>query len=342
MERADLVSRPPTEEVVTRDDLVGLLETSRAPRHYIGLEVSGFLHLGSLLVAGYKVNDFAEAGAECTVFLADWHTVINDKLGGDRGAVGEASGYYRDAFRLVCPRARVVTGSELYAESPGYWEDMVAIAGRMSLARTMRTLTIMGRSEDDRKIALSKLLYPPMQAADIRALGADIAHAGMDQRKIHMLAREVFPRMGWRAPVAVHHRLLPGLSGPGGGGPRALGKMSKSDPGSGIFMHDSDGEIRRKVSGAWCEAGAVRDNPVLEIARAVIFHGGGGLDVERPGRFGGDVSYGSYGQLEEDFAQKRLHPGDLKGAVGRRLAEIVAPVRDRLRPPPGLGADPVL
>jgi len=46
--RLELVERPPTEEVVTREELRELLETSERPRHYIGLEISGPLHLGSL------------------------------------------------------------------------------------------------------------------------------------------------------------------------------------------------------------------------------------------------------------------------------------------------------
>ena len=65
----------------------------------------------------------------------------------------------------------------------------------MSLARTMRTLTIMGRSENEEKVDLAKLLYPPMQAVDIHSLDLDIVHAGMDQRKIHMLVREIFLKM---------------------------------------------------------------------------------------------------------------------------------------------------
>ena len=40
----------------------------------------------------------------------------------------------------------------------------------------------MGRSEDDNKIDVAKLLYPAV-AVDIHSLDVDIAHAGMDQRK---------------------------------------------------------------------------------------------------------------------------------------------------------------
>jgi tyrosyl-tRNA synthetase len=82
-ERLDLIIRDPIEEVVTRDELKGLLETVAYPKHYIGLEVSGKLHLGSLILTGFKINDFINAQLDCTVFLADWHTYINNKLGGD-------------------------------------------------------------------------------------------------------------------------------------------------------------------------------------------------------------------------------------------------------------------
>jgi len=72
----------------------------------------------------------------------------------------------------------------------------------------------MGRSEMDDKIDLAKLIYPAMQAADILSLDLDKVHAGMDQRKIHLLVKDVLPKMKWKVPVAVHHKLLPGLTKP--------------------------------------------------------------------------------------------------------------------------------
>ena len=330
LEKVDLIERPPTEEVVTRDELTELFKTNSSPNHYIGLEVSGFLHLGSLISTGFKINDFVRAGVNCKIFLADWHTLINDKLGGDWEAISKVSRYYQDAFRLVCPDAEIVLGSRLYEERAGYWSELVRFTKHMSIARTMRTLTIMGRSEGDDKIDVAKLLYPAMQAVDIHSLDVDIAHAGMDQRKIHMLVREIFPKMGWSVPVAVHHGLLPGLSRPADPTTEILGKMSKSNPDSGVFVHDSDEEIRRKISRAWCEEADTENNPILEIARTIIFHEFDEMNIERPERFGGDVSYSSYRELESDFAGKKMHPGDLKRAVGDYLVRIVSPIREKL------------
>ncbi len=331
LEKVALIKRAPTEEVVTDDELDELFKTNSSPKHYIGLEISGFLHLGSLISTGFKINDFVKAGVNCTVFLADWHTLINDKLGGDWDIITKVSKYYADAFKLVCPGVNIVLGSELYDSRKEYWRELVEFTKHMSLKRTMRTLTIMGRSEDETKIDLAKLLYPPMQAVDIHSLDLDIVHSGMDQRKIHMLVREIFPKMKWKVPVAVHHKLLPGLSKPADTNEsQILGKMSKSDPNSGIFIHNSDDEIKKKINKAWCEEANTQNNPLLEIARTIIFHEFNEINVERPEKFGGNVSYTDYNQLETDFAEKKLHPGDLKQTVGNYLVKIVSPIRDKL------------
>ena len=330
-EKVDLVERPPTEEVVTHNELMELFKTNSSPKHYIGLEISGFLHLGSLISTGFKINDFVKAGVKCTVFLADWHTLINDKLGGDWETISKVSKYYQDAFKLVCPNAEIILGSKLYEEKTEYWSELLKFTKHMSLARTMRTLTIMGRSENEEKIELAKLLYPPMQAVDIHSLDVDIAHAGMDQRKIHMLVREIFPKMKWKVPVAVHHKLLPGLTKPADtNDSQVLSKMSKSDPNSGVFIHNTDNEIKKKINKAWCEESNIKNNPLLEIARTVIFHEFNEMNIERPEKFGGNVSYTNYKQLEVDFAEKKLHPGDLKQTVGNYLIKIISPIREKL------------
>ena len=330
-EKVDLIQRPPTEEVVTQEELIELFKTNSSPNHYIGLEISGFLHLGSLISTGFKINDFVKAGVKCKIFLADWHTLINDKLGGNWETIAKVSKYYQDAFKLVCPDAEIILGSKLYEEKTEYWSELVKFTKHMSIARTMRTLTIMGRSEDDKKIDVAKLLYPAMQAVDIHSLDVDIAHAGMDQRKIHMLVREIFPKMKWRVPVAVHHKLLPGLSKPtDANDSKILGKMSKSNPNSGIFIHNTDDEIKKKISKAWCEEANTENNPLLEIARTIIFHEFKEMNVERPERFGGNASYSDYKQLETDFAEKKLHPGDLKQTVGNYLTKVISPIREKL------------
>jgi len=331
-EKVDLIAKPPTEEIVTRQELIELFKTNSNPKHYIGFEISGFLHLGSLISTGFKINDFIKAGVKCKVFLADWHTLINDKLSGDWETISKVSKYYADAFKLICPDVEILLGSDLYDSRKEYWFEFIKFAKHVSLARTIRTLTIMGRSENEEKIDLAKLLYPPMQAVDIHSMDLDIVHSGMDQRKIHMLVREIFPKMKWKVPVAVHQRLIPGLSEPSDSASekKVLGKMSKSDPNSGIFIHDSNDEIKSKIKKAWCEEGNSENNPLLEISKHVIYHEFDEMKIERPEKFGGNVSYYNYSDLESDFAQKKLHPSDLKQSVADYLIKIISPVRDKI------------
>ena len=333
-EKIKLVNRDPTEEVVTQEELLNLFNSNPHPKHYIGLEISGFMHLGSLILTGFKINDFIKAGVKCTVFLADWHTYLNNKLGGDWEKIRLVSKYYADAFKMFCPGVEIVEGSHLYESRRGYWLDLVKFAKNMSLDRTMRSLTIMGRSTEKDKIDLGQLFYPPMQAVDIHTMDLDIVHAGMDQRKIHMLVREIFPKMKWKVPVAVHHHILAGLGEPevtpDSETDFVSSKMSKSKSGSGIFIHDSDEEINSKFKKAWCPEGIVDKNPVLEISRHIVFHEFNEVIVERPAKFGGNVTYTNYQDLESDFAQKKLHPSDLKATVTRYVTDIIRPIREKI------------
>ena len=326
-EKVDLIEKPPTEEIVTREELIELFKTNSSPNHYIGLEISGFLHLGSLISTGFKINDFAKAGVNCKIFLADWHTLINDKLGGDWETISKVSKYYQDAFKLVCPDAEIILGSKLYEEKTEYWSELVKFTKHMSIARTMRTLTIMGRSENDNKIDVAKLLYPAMQAVDIHSLDVDIAHAGMDQRKIHMLVREIFPKMKWKVPVAVHQHLIPGLANTEGATDTTFTKMSKSNPKNSIFIHDSEEEIKSKIKIAWCPEGISDNNPILEYCKYLIFRDSNSFTIERPSKFGGDTLFSTYEELESEYKNGKIHPLDLKLSVGRELNDIISPIR---------------
>jgi tyrosyl-tRNA synthetase len=108
--------------------------------------------------------------------------------------------------------------------------------------------------------------------------------------------------------------------------------MSASDEKSKISVHDSDKQIREKVEAAYCPAGAVEDNGVLEYVKHLVFpilrEQDAVFSVERGEEYGGDVTYNTYAALEEDFVSGALHPADLKQAAARHVAEVVAPVRE--------------
>jgi tyrosyl-tRNA synthetase len=99
-ERTRLITRN-LEEVIGASEIPGLLEQGMKLRHYIGLEISGRLHLGTGIVCMQKIRDLQRAGVECTIFLADWHTWLNEKLGGDREMIRKvANGYFKEGLKV--------------------------------------------------------------------------------------------------------------------------------------------------------------------------------------------------------------------------------------------------
>ncbi len=324
--RLELIMKEPTEEVITVEELRKMLEEGRELKHYIGIEISGPLHLGSLVLVGLKLRDLYDAGIKVTIFLADWHSYINEKLGKDMELIRAFSEFYKMAFTKFINRdISFVLGSELYDRNKGYWEDMLRLATSVNTARVMKSLTVAGREESE-SLTFAQLIYPVMQVNDIHALDVDIAHGGTDQRKAHMLARDVFPRLGWKVPVAIHHHLLPGLGAPQG----EFSKMSKSKPETAIFIHDSDEEIKQKLAKAYCPPKVLDGNPVVEIARYIVLPVLGRLNVERSLKYGGDIAYNDYATLSKDYLEGRLHPLDLKVAVARGVSAVIGPLRDFL------------
>jgi len=342
--RISIIKRKPTSEIVTDDDLKNLLETKQRPVHYIGMEISGLLHIGSVFMLGYKLRDFLEAGCTAQVYLADWHSIINNKFGGDWEKINRASKYYEEMFKFFAPGVKIVRGSELYHNNDEYWKNVINFCKHVTLARDVRCLEIMGRSQKE-TLDVAKYIYPPMQAVDIRTIGADICHAGMDQRKIHMLAREVYPSMGFEKPVAVHHALLPGLLEP----PKveadegqtdkeasvAAAKMSKSKPDTSIFLSDSADIIKKKISKAYCPPEA-EANPVLALVRHIVFREQKEFTIIRPAKFGGDVSFQSYEEVEAAYLGKTLHAADLKSGVAEAMDKAGSPIRSHFEKKPEL------
>jgi len=336
--KIELVKRKPAEEVITEDELRQLFQSNEHPTHYIGFEISGKVHLGTGLMVAMKVKDFLEAGMKPTIFLADYHSWINNKMGGDLEKIRKvALGYFKAGFvslGLEEPKVKYVFASDIYDSE--YWKTVIRISKATTIKRMVRCMTIMGRKEEE-AVESASLLYPAMQAADIFQLGVDVAHAGMDQRKVHVLTREVAEKLGKKKPVAVHGHLLMGLQQAQKMGfeqnekldLEISAKMSKSKPETCIYIHDSVEDINRKIGKAYCPEKVVEGNPIIELCEyAIMRDPKKALRIERPAKFGGDVEFGSVDELKVTYSAGKLHPMDLKNAVARELAVLLKPSRD--------------
>jgi len=334
--KIDLISRAPTEEVLTPKDLRQLLETEEHPIAYNGWEPSGLVHLGTGVICAYKIKDFVEAGIRYKAYLSTWHAWLNNKLGGDMVLIRKAADHFRHSWiSLGVPESKVefIYSDELY-DDIDYWAKTIRVAKNLTITRTRRTLEIAGRSETEAHY-VSDFMYTPMQVADIFHLKVKICQLGIDQRKANVVARELGEKLGFWKPVCVHHHLLQGLVKPviwpvpKGKEREALAsaKMSKSMPETCVFIHDHPDEIRTKIGNAFCPERTVEFNPVIEICKYIVFRELETFTVERPARFGGTVEFSSYEELENAYKAGKLHPLDLKKAVAEELVRILAPVR---------------
>lgn len=330
-----------TAEVLTPSEIREILETRSRPKAYIGFESSGLMHIGIGLVCGRKIRDFIEAGFDFTVFLADWHSWINNKLGGNMENIQICGEYFKHCFTGlgVAPgRVRYVWASEL-AERIDYWEKVIRVAKSNSVTRVRRALPIMGRAMEAGDVEAAALFYPCMQAADIFQMDLDVAYAGIDQRKAHILAREAAERLGFKKPASVHTHLLIGLKA--GKTRMSAGafdenpeldaqiefKMSKSVPESGVLVHDEPEVIREKVRAAYCPPKVVEMNPVLEIARIIVFPEREKMTVAVPKKPEKTRTYEHYVDLESDYRKGDLHPLDLKNSIAEELIGLLEGVR---------------
>jgi tyrosyl-tRNA synthetase len=317
LDRLELVIRN-TEEVVTLEELQEMLDAREHPRAYVGYETSGNIHLGHMLTAN-KLLDMQRAGFDVVVLLADLHAYLNEK--GSLEEVRRIADYNKECFialGLDPERTEFVYGTE-YQLRPEYVIKVLQMARNTTLNRARRSMDEVSRSAENPMV--SQMIYPLMQAVDIADLKIDVAVGGMDQRKIHMLAREELPKLGFPAPVCIHTPLIPGLDG----------KKMSSSKGNNIAVDEPAEEIEKKIMAAYCPAKITENNPITEIFKYHIFPRVDSVTVRRPAKFGGDVTFDSYRALEESFVSGSLHPMDLKKACAEQMIEILAPVRERVR-----------
>ncbi len=313
------------EEVVTAEEIKAL--SSTGAKAYIGIEPSGLPHIGTGFLWAKKMTEVYNQGVETTILLADWHAMINDKLGGDLDKIRESGETIMKTMRAfgLPDGVKFVWAKDVVANSD-YWKLLLQVAKNSNLARITRALPIMGRSEEEAEKDFSKYIYPLMQVTDIFYMNLDIAFGGMDQRHAHMLARDIAEKMGRKKVISIHGSLLGSLKG--SGRMDTFKKMSKSDPDSAIFISDSREEVNRKLKGAFCPAAQIEGNPVMDLFRHVVFpYIDHEVTIHRPPKKGGELQVKSYNELESLYLKNEIHPMDLKSAAADSLNELIEPGR---------------
>ncbi len=321
------------EEIVTEEELLKLFEKKQHLLAYDGFEPSGRIHIAQGLLRAITVNKLASTGIKFKFYVADWFAMLNNKYDGDLDKIKIVGEYFIEVWKasgMDLKNVEFVWASDLIKKHPEYWETVLRLSMNASVNRVLRCGQIMGREESTENPS-AQILYPLMQAADIHHLGVDIAQLGMDQRKVNMLARDIFPKLNFTPPVVISHHMLLGLqfqdTDKTGLDRKIAMKMSKSKPDTAIFMTDAKEEIFNKFKKAYCPEGKEEDNPVLEYAKYIVFEKFKSITIKRPEKFGGNITLKSYAELRDLYIKREIHPLDLKNTIAEYINELLEPVR---------------
>ena len=231
------------EEIIQEGELRDLFERIEMPICYDGFEPSGRMHIAQGLLRAINVNRLTKAGCIFIFWIADWFAQMNDKMGGDIEKIRTVGRYFVEIWRAAGMDLKNVKflwySDEINRNSNDYWQSVINVARNNNIDRIKRCCQIMGR---DTPLKASQYMYPCMQCTDIFFLKANITSLGMDQRKVNMLAREYSDDIKIsHKPIIVSHHMLKSLLKYiiKDGKKEEIPKMSKSIPGSAIFMEDS-------------------------------------------------------------------------------------------------------
>ncbi len=314
--KLELIKRN-TEEILGEEDLKELLK-KKTPVAYWGTAPTGKPHVGYFLPM-LKIADFLKAGFKVKILLADLHAALDNVRW---SVLDKRYEYYKKIIPLMIKAIGVndknlefVKGSDFQLK-PEYMFDVLQMSSYVSVRDANKAASEVVKQGGNPKI--SGLIYPIMQAVDEQYLKVDCQLGGTDQRKIMVMAREFLPKINYNKRVEIMNPLIPGLIGK---------KMSASDEKGKIDLLESEESVKKKLKNAEMVFGDI-NNGVIGFLKYVIMvikqDKKQKFVIKRDKKFGGDLSYSSYEQLEKDYKNKKLHPLDLKNAVSEEINSLIS------------------
>ncbi|MGV8151275.1 MAG: tyrosine--tRNA ligase [Candidatus Woesearchaeota archaeon] len=322
-ERLGLVKRN-TQEIITEQELLELLKTKKNPSVYIGTSVTGRPHIGYFAWV-QKLADLLKAGFHVKVLLADIHGALDNT---PWDLLDKRYKYYEivipamiEAMGGNLEKFEMIKGSDFQLEKK-YILDVLKMSTLTSVRDTTKAASDVVKGGDNPR--LSGLIYPIMQALDEEYLDVDIQMGAIDQRKILVFAREYLPQIGYRSRTELMIPFIRGLT--------QDGKMSSSINNSKIDLLDDFNTIQTKLKNAYCEEGNP-ENGIMDFALTVIMTQKEDKKeefiIQRPEKWGGNLTFKNKEELLEAFSSKKLHPMDLKSAVAKEIDILLKPIRKK-------------
>lgn len=320
-ERFDLITRN-LQEVISEKELRELLESKKEISLYWGTMPTGSVSLAYFFPM-MKIADFLKAGLKVKILLADLHAAL-DSVPWE--ILEKRYEYYQEAILTILKTLDVdisklefVKGSQIQLNDY-YFHDLLKLSTITTINEAKHSAAEVVKLGDNPK--LSGMIYPLMQALDEEYLKVDIQFGGLDQRKIMVYAREYLPKIGYKPRIELMNPMIRGLVGE---------KMSSSVRNTKIDLMDDEKTVESLLNKADFIEGDP-NNGVMALLKFLIFVRkndlGEKLVVERPEKWGGNLIYSSYEEVEKDVLEKKVHPMDLKNAVAKEINILLKNFRE--------------
>ncbi|KAG7245155.1 hypothetical protein INR49_023721, partial [Caranx melampygus] len=323
-EKFELITRN-LQEVLGEEKVKQILQ-ERELKVYWGTATTGKPHV-AYFVPMSKIADFLKAGCEVTILFADLHAYL-DNMKAPWELLELRVKYYEQVIKAMLEsigvpleKLKFVKGTD-FQLSREYTLDVYRLSSMVTEHDAKKAGAEVVKQVEHP--LLSGLLYPGLQALDEEYLKVDAQFGGVDQRKIFTLAEKYLPTLGYAKRAHLMNPMVPGLTG---------AKMSSSEEESKIDLLDSKEDVKKKLKKAFCEPGNIQNNGVLSFVKYVVFPLRGEFCIKRDPKWGGDKVYTVFEDVEKDFAEELIHPGDLKASVEVALNHLLEPIRKKFESP---------
>jgi len=307
-------------EIIGESELKEKLESKKQLSVYIGTTPTGIPHIGYFSWA-IKLTDLIKAGFKVKILLADLHAALDNTpwkiLEHRYNFYAKIIPLMMEAMGADISKIEFVKGSD-FELSKEYILDIFKMSSNTSVHDCKKAASEVVKMGDNPK--LSGYIYPLMQALDEEYLKVDMQIGAIDQRKIFVLAREQLPKIGYEKRVELMLPFIPGLVGK---------KMSASVEASKISLMDSPETVQKKVKSADFIAGDPNNGTMAfleKVAFVLLEDKGESLIIKRPNKFGGNLEYKNYKELETSVKEKSIHPLDVKNAAATQITNLLSTI----------------
>ena len=216
-----------TVQVLPEKDFEKKLSSGKKLKIKLGMDPTApDLHLGHAVVLG-KLKQFQDLGHEVIFLIGDFTARIGDPTGksktrpplSEEDIKKNSKTYFDQVTKILDPEKTIFRYNSEWL-SKIKLEDMVKLAGKVTLARLIERDDFQKRLNEKISIGFHELFYPLFQGYDSVELKADIELGGTDQTFNLLMGRFLQEQYGQEPQAILTVPILEGLDG--------VQKMSKS------------------------------------------------------------------------------------------------------------------